>query len=571
MHKKMCNKSQNNQDVANGSSLARPEQAKGKWLLCGSRFWPKLQGRRQEAAPVVGLQNQGNTCYLNAILQCIVHTPLLYTSLKELPSHCLRKEDERRWLFELRQLLEDMSEAQDRGQMAMSSKISELITVNKEFTQGQQADAHEAFMFIMERLLDGCLAIGSDGVGGVGCYDLSVTALSKGSPAAKETLERNSLMGFLFGMDLGQSVRCRSCGACSKKSHAEYCIYLRAATGLVEDTMRSMGDGYGSYGSYGSYGGYQHRRSSSGSMFSSHAHPDTSLEELFEAYTRVEQIDGWACEKCNSRLGCDQSTYIKNKPNILVVYISRQKDTNRYGKIKRMVQFSEHFDLSPFLEVEEVPKRNRNLRYRLYGVVVHKDVNNSTFFGHYIAYVRSRTTWFKMDDASVTRVPWSTVQDQQADLLFYAAEQVDPVPWAEDLVLDKQPEVPQKTREATATNGTNGIHSAPVLASGSVQNGACGTVSANDGRMNGTCSSSRLEFLEVQKEVTGPSTTSPRPSEVTDTVTVTDGVTHCRVPRHQENSEAQEVVHEPVSSGGFFDFDDLEEKEEALKNAETPG
>jgi len=38
------------------------------------------------------------------------------------------------------------------------------------------------------RLLDGCLAIGSDGVGGVGCYDLSVTALSKGSPAAKVRL-----------------------------------------------------------------------------------------------------------------------------------------------------------------------------------------------------------------------------------------------------------------------------------------------------------------------------------------------------------------------------------------------
>jgi len=547
VHKKICNKSQNNQDVAisaNGSSLARLAQAKGKWLLCGSRFWPKLQGGRQEAAPVVGLQNQGNTCYLNAILQCIVHTPLLYPSLKELPSHCLRKEDERRWLFELRQLLEDMSEAQDRGQMAMSSKISELITVNKEFTQGQQADAHEAFMLIMERLLDGCLAI-DDG------FDLSVTA--KGSPAAKEILERNSLMGFLFGMDLGQSVRCRSCRACSKKSHAEYCIYLRAATGLVEDSMRSMGDGYGSYGSYG---GYQHRRSSSGSMFSSHAHPDTRLEELFEAYTRVEQIDGWACEKCNSRLGCDQSTYIKNKPNILVVYISRQKDTNRYGKIKRMVQFSEHFDLSPFLEVEEVPKRNRNLRYRLYGVVVHKDVNNSTFFGHYIAYVKSRTTWFKMDDASVTRVTWSTVQDQQADLLFYAADQVDPVPWAEEL--DKQPEV-QKTRE-----GTNGIHPAPVIAG----NGAVGVpVSANDGRMNGTSSSSRLEF------VTGTSspTETSRPSDVTDTVT--DAVTHSTEPRHQENSEAHQVeqVNEPVSSGGFFDFDDLEEKEEALKKAETPG
>lgn len=30
------------------------------------------------------------------------------------------------------------------------------------------------------------------------------------------------------------------------------------------------------------------------------------------------------------------------------------------------------------------------------------------------------------------------------------------------------------------------------------------------------------------------------------------------------------LLHLP-QGGGFFDFDDLEEKEEALKNAETPG
>ena len=39
-----------------------------------------------------------------------------------------------------------------------------------------------------------------------------------------------------FGLPqmLRQSVRCRSCGACSKKSHAEYCIYLRCPQGWLE-------------------------------------------------------------------------------------------------------------------------------------------------------------------------------------------------------------------------------------------------------------------------------------------------------------------------------------------------
>ena len=55
-----------------------------------------------------------------------------------------------RWLLELRQLLRDMSEAEERG-MVSGSGIARLITVNKEFVQGQQADAHEAFIFVVER------------------------------------------------------------------------------------------------------------------------------------------------------------------------------------------------------------------------------------------------------------------------------------------------------------------------------------------------------------------------------------------------------------------------------------
>ena len=38
------------------------------------------------------------------------------------------------------------------------------------------------------------------------------------------------------------------------------------------------------------------------------------------------------------RLGCERSSHIKQQPNILVVHISRQRDTNRFGKIKRHVE-----------------------------------------------------------------------------------------------------------------------------------------------------------------------------------------------------------------------------------------
>lgn len=40
--------------------------------------------------------------------------------------------------------------------------------------------------------------------------------------------------------------------------------------------------------------------------------------------------------------------------------------------------------------------------YRLYGVVVHLDVMNAAFSGHYVCYVRnSQNKWFKIDDSTV--------------------------------------------------------------------------------------------------------------------------------------------------------------------------
>ena len=43
----------------------------------------------------------------------------------------------------------------------------------------------------------------------------------------QEALERNSLLGLFFGMDLGQAVTCKTCDYVSERCHAEYCICLR--------------------------------------------------------------------------------------------------------------------------------------------------------------------------------------------------------------------------------------------------------------------------------------------------------------------------------------------------------
>lgn len=51
--------------------------------------------------------------------------------------------------------------------------------------------------------------------------------------------------------------------------------------------------------------------------------------------------------------------------------------------------------------------------YLLYAVVVHVDMLNASFFGHYICYVKdSQGIWYKIDDSKVYTIrDWQSVQN----------------------------------------------------------------------------------------------------------------------------------------------------------------
>mmetsp|Transcript_179761 Transcript_179761/g.570132 ORF Transcript_179761/g.570132 Transcript_179761/m.570132 type:complete len:531 (-) Transcript_179761:115-1707(-) len=308
-----------------------------------------------------------------------------------------------------------------------ASHIAGLITREEHFAKGQQADAHEALIFILTQLLAGCVSVG-DGTG---------KPFTVGGYAERELLEMSSLVGNVFGMELGQTVRCKRCGHESTSSQVEYCMCLTITLGLSGRQLEALqweasqlqlgrgrlggrsGGGFGgSYGggSYGggSYGGY--------SSVADADIPDTSIEEMIEEYTKAENIDGWSCEKCPGDV-CQRAAHVARIPNTFLVYIDRRQDAAMYGKINRRVHFRQRLDLSPFCRGRGRASSDPAGGYSLYGVIVHRDVNRSTFCGHYVAYVRDHFgSWHVLDDTSVEPVSWSTVQDQHPYLLFYSAD-----------------------------------------------------------------------------------------------------------------------------------------------------
>lgn len=72
--------------------------------------------------------------------------------------------------------------------------------------------------------------------------------------------------------------------------------------------------------------------------------------------------------------------------------------SGKFGKINKPVHFPEELDLTPYMSEQDI----RLPSYKLYGVVVHLDVMNASFSGHYVCYVKAKhDKWYKIDDSKV--------------------------------------------------------------------------------------------------------------------------------------------------------------------------
>lgn len=69
-----------------------------------------------------------------------------------------------------------------------------------------------------------------------------------------------------------------------------------------------------------------------------------------------------------------------------------------FGKLNKRVTFPETLDLSPYTS----DVGDGSDIYKLYAVVVHIDMLNASFFGHYICYIKDfQGNWYRIDDWKV--------------------------------------------------------------------------------------------------------------------------------------------------------------------------
>ena len=142
-----------------------------------------------------------------------------------------------------------------------------------------------------------------------------------------------------------------------------------------------------------------------------------NIYDCFEHFQKDEIFQGdnamW-CNSCNASLPCKNKTFIYTGPNVLILILNRGKGKQFEVKL----EFYEHINLDKFIVKKDKP----SMIYDLYGVVTH--IGESGESGHFVASCKSpcNNRWYRFNDAYIT--PINDVQSeiinfQMPYILFY--------------------------------------------------------------------------------------------------------------------------------------------------------
>ncbi|KAL3650959.1 Ubiquitin carboxyl-terminal hydrolase 18 [Castilleja foliolosa] len=308
-------------------------------------------------SPPCGLLNCGNSCFANVVLQCLTHTRPLVAYLLEKGHRIECQRDDWCFLCEFQTHVE--SAWQSTNPFSPMNILSKLPNIGGNLGYGKQEDAHEFMRFAIDTMQSVCL----DEFGG----EKSV------HPSYQET----TLIQHIFGGRLQSQVICAECNNVSNQFE-----------NMMDLTVEIHGDA-------------------------------GSLEECLDQFTHKEWLHGdnmYKCDGCNAYVMAWKRLTIQRAPNILTIALKRFQ-SGRFGKLNKRVTFPEILDLKPFMTESE----DGNDVYKLYAVIIHVDMLNASFFGHYICYIRDFCgKWYRIDDCKVASVGLDEVLSQGAYMLMYS-------------------------------------------------------------------------------------------------------------------------------------------------------
>ncbi|CAN6163242.1 unnamed protein product [Urochloa humidicola] len=361
---------------------------KGQLLFPYDEFLKLYNWKEFDFKPC-GLMNCGNSCFANVVLQCLSFTrPLVAYLLGKDHSKECSTKHED-WCFLCELQCHIQRASESIHPFSPMNILSHLPNIGGNLGYGRQEDAHEFMRFAIDKMQSACL----DEYGGEKAVDLST--------------QETTIIQHIFGGRLQSQVQCTACGVVSNRYD-----------NMMDLTVEIHGDA-------------------------------ESLEKCLDQFTAAEWLDGdnkYKCDGCNDYVKARKHLSVHQAPNILTITLKRFQ-SGRFGKLNKRVTFPMELDLTPYMSSTD----GTDL-YDLYAVVVHLDMLNASFFGHYICYTKgSRGNWYKIDDCKVMTVDEEEVHAQGAYMLLYSRRTARPRP----LATVEEPVKHQQQCKVLPLNGQN--------------------------------------------------------------------------------------------------------------------
>ena len=327
---------------------------------------------RKNKPILIGLNNIGATCYMNASLQCLSNT-------KKLTEYFLTNyEDNKNKIMshQYYKLIKHLWNEENNNIPYSPNSFKEVLSKENPLFAGIAAnDAKDLINFLIERLHQELnIALKNNSIDNYNQIDQTNEAAVFNDFTKDFNTNFNSPISRCFYGILETKSQCQGC----KIIKYNFQVYS-----FLEFPLQQVNQFYFNNG----------KRPL---LTNDGKNPDVDLYECFEYNRKIDSMTGdnqMYCNICNKLYDATYVTYLYSTPNYLILNLNRGKGAVYECK----VNFPEQLNIFNF-----VTSKQATTAYELYAVICH--LGPSSMDGHFVAYCRNRldNKWYLYNDGFVT-------------------------------------------------------------------------------------------------------------------------------------------------------------------------